>query len=409
MKLQQQVRIKILILSLCIFTFVSCVENDNPLPSPQRDPQKSRLLRSTPISHTSLRKLEGVYTVEQGKNSFGDHVIVKQIGDRIAIFCVKDTYFVFETGVVDSLAIFEGYWRFDLGTQQGYSTLEISSKFDSQKLDSNFVIKGRYNAAQPLQLRFSHALKDTTNSFLIFDHHGGYNGAGLPYSENSLNSIRYAQFEGANGIEIDVRLTADNIPILFHDADLTTNIINGEFAIGPITNYTLAQLRALCTLKDGSPIPTLQEALDVIFNETGYQVVWLDIKDAGTVQYVLPIEISFLNKVKAAGKNITAWAGLSTSDHVTAYLADSLHSQAPSLCELNPSDVENANCAAWGPRWTLGDLTTEAKPLRAEGRKVVYWTLDKPEFINPFLTHGGLDGLLTDHPGTVAYYYYIRN
>ena len=192
------------------------------------------------------------------------------------------------------------------------------------------------------------------------------------------------------------------------DDNLGTNSVNGEFAIGPIGNYTLAELRALCTLTDGEPIPTLQEALDVIFNETDYKAVWLDIKDAGTVQYVLPLEVNFINKVNIAGKDIIIWAGLPSTDHITAYLADSLHTQATSLCELQPSDVENADCVAWGPRWTVGDLVDQAKPLRKEGKKVIYWTLDKPEFINPFLSHGALDGLLTDHPGTVAYYYYIR-
>jgi glycerophosphoryl diester phosphodiesterase len=223
-----------------------------------------------------------------------------------------------------------------------------------------------------------------------------------------LNAIRYTQYAGANGIELDVRLTADNIPVLFHDASLGTNLVNGEFAVGPLSNYTLAELRALCTLKDGSPIPTLQEALDVIYNETVYQAVWLDIKDSSGVAPVLPIEIAFLEKVKLAGKIIAVWAGLPSSDHVTAYLNNPLHKQAPSLCELTPADVDNVDAAVWGPRWTVGDLVNQAKTVRKQGRKVIYWTVDKPEFINPFLDHGSLDGLLTDHPATVGYYYYSR-
>jgi glycerophosphoryl diester phosphodiesterase len=257
-------------------------------------------------------------------------------------------------------------------------------------------------------LHYKRPLKDTTNNFLIIDHHGGQNGAGFPYSENSLNSIRFAQFIGSNGIELDVKLTADNIPVLFHDDDLSTNLVNGEFAIGPIGNYTLAELRALCTLQDGEAIPTLQEALDLIYVETDYKVVWLDIKDAGTVHSVLPIQIDFMNKIKNAGKDIIIWAGLTSTEHIDNYLADPLHAQATSLCELEPGDVERGGCVAWGPRWTAGDRVSDAMPLRSEGKKVVYWTVDKPEFINPFLNHGNLDGLLTDHPGTVAFYYYIR-
>ncbi len=379
-----------------------------------RDSLKSRLLNSTSIPKQSLHLLEGVYSVEAGNAEFGNQMILKQTGDHISLFGANSRYLVFETGDVDTLAIFEGYWRFDVGTETGYATLDVAKTFDVKTIDTNLLIKGYYTGngtknINPLRLRFKRKLKDTTNNFLILDHHGGFNGAGFPYSENSLNSIRLAQYVGANGIEIDVKLTADNIPVLFHDDNLGTDLVNGEFAIGPIGNFTLAQLRALCTLKDGEQIPTLQEALDVIYNETEYKAVWLDIKDATTVPYVLPIEINFINKFKSAGRDVTIWAGLSSADHITAYMADSLHTKATSICELLPSDVENAGCIAWGPRWTAGDQVSSAQPLRAEGKKVIYWTVDKPEFINPFLNHGNLDGLLTDHPGTVAFYYYIRN
>ena len=397
-------------LALC---FAACSENDTPLPIPTVNPQNSRLAQATPIPRSALRTLEGVYTIEHGDAQFGSQLVLKRTGDHISLFTANSRYLVFETGYVDSLAVFEGYWRYDVGTLTGYATLDVGKDFDTRIKDTNFIIKGYYNPNGatnnvPLVLHYKRPLTDTTNNFLILDHHGGQNGAGFPYSENSLNSIRFAQFIGSNGIEIDVKLTADNIPILFHDNNLSTDLVNGEFAIGPIANYTLAELRALCTLTDGEPIPTLQEALDVIFNETDYKVIWLDIKDSGTVKYVLPLEINFINQAKAGGKDIIIWAGLPSEDHVTAYLADPLHSQATSLCELLPSDVERAECVAWGPRWTAGDQVDQAKPLRKEGKKVIYWTVDKPEFINPFLNHGNLDGLLTDHPATVAYYYYIR-
>ncbi|MFI5264056.1 MAG: glycerophosphodiester phosphodiesterase, partial [Candidatus Kapaibacterium sp.] len=261
---------KVFILFALTLALSSCTENDNPLPIPIRDSVKSRLLNSTAIPKSSLHALEGVYTVESGNSEFGDQMILKQTGDHISLFGSNSRYLVFETGFVDSLAIFEGYWRFDVGTETGYATVDISKTYAVKAIDSNVLLKGFYNGSgtktvNPLRLRFKRLLKDTTNNFLILDHHGGFNGAGFPYSENSLNSIQLAQYVGANGIEIDVKLTADNIPILFHDDNLGTDLVNGEFAIGPIGNYTLAELRALCTLKDGEQIPTLQEALDLIF------------------------------------------------------------------------------------------------------------------------------------------------
>jgi glycerophosphoryl diester phosphodiesterase len=393
-----------------------CVNNDILLPLPSSDPLNSRLTNSKPLPRSALRNLNGVYKVistsQRGHTLFGDRIAVKQVDKRISFFCSNQYYFSLQTGIVDSLAILEGFWRAELGTQQGRAVMSLRSDFASHSLDS-LVIDGTWTGDKPndtnrFTLQYLNPLADSNDHFLIVDHHGGSNGAGLPYAENSLNGIRYTQYAGANAIELDVQITADHIPVLFHDANLSTNLVNGEFAVGPLVNYKLSELRALCTLTDGSPIPTLQEALDVIDTETDYKAVWLDIKDSSGVAPTLPIEIAFLAKEKAAGRRIDVWAGLPSSDHITAYLNDPLHTQAPSLCELTPADVSNVNAAVWGPRWTVGDLVNQAKGMRSQGRKVIYWTLDKPEFIIPFIKAGALDGILTDHPATVGYYFYTR-
>ncbi len=405
---------KVLIIIVLCMTFCSCVDNNLPLPIPEWSENVDKLKNAVPIPEVLLHKLEGVYRVEQGKGLFGDQVVLRQFAHKITLACQTGTYFVFESGFVDSLAIFQGYWRFDLGTQTGLAELKVKKDFNAQTGDTSLVLSGSYYGNKgingtPFELKFIRKFKDTSNTFLILDHHGGRNEYGLPYSENSLGIIPIAEEIGANGIELDVRLTKDNVPILFHDDNLSTNLVNGEFAIGPVNNYTLAQLRALCTLKDGSPIPTLQEAFDVILSKTSYQSLWLDIKTPETVSYVLPLQIAFLKQAKLSGRAIECWVGLTSDEHITNYLADSLHTQAPSICELDPPDVERAGSVAWGPRWTEGSLTNEAIQIRTEGKRVIYWTLDKAEFIVPFINHGNLDGILTDHPALVSYNYYSRN
>jgi glycerophosphoryl diester phosphodiesterase len=48
----------------------------------------------------------------------------------------------------------------------------------------------------------------------------GHRGAAAYARENTLESLREARRRGASWVEIDVKLTADDVPILMHDASL---------------------------------------------------------------------------------------------------------------------------------------------------------------------------------------------
>ena len=48
----------------------------------------------------------------------------------------------------------------------------------------------------------------------------GHRGAAAYAPENTLESFREAKRRGATWVEIDVKLTADSVPILMHDASL---------------------------------------------------------------------------------------------------------------------------------------------------------------------------------------------
>ncbi|MCA6093315.1 glycerophosphodiester phosphodiesterase [Streptomyces sp. SCA3-4] len=78
---------------------------------------------------------------------------------------------------------------------------------------------------------------------------------GDPYvhRENTLPSIRSALWAGAGAVEIDVRLTADGVPVLLHDATLG-RLWGREVALSALT---AEQVRSLTHGR----VPTLQEAL----------------------------------------------------------------------------------------------------------------------------------------------------
>ena len=76
------------------------------------------------------------------------------------------------------------------------------------------------------------------------------------FPENSLKGFAYAIDHGIDGLEFDVHLTKDNVPVIMHDEkiDRTTD------GTGEIRSYTLKQLRQF-HLSDGETIPMLAELL----------------------------------------------------------------------------------------------------------------------------------------------------
>lgn len=103
---------------------------------------------------------------------------------------------------------------------------------------------------------------------------------GLP--EQSVPAIKEAIAQGADMVELDVRLTKDGVPMLMHDASLSTTT-NGS---GNIENKTYSEVKTLKMHPRGKSnypqvdgedirVPTLKEALEVC---KGKIYVNLDVK-----------------------------------------------------------------------------------------------------------------------------------
>lgn len=100
-----------------------------------------------------------------------------------------------------------------------------------------------------------------------------HRGASAAAPENTLAAFALAQAEGADGIELDVHLSADGWPVVIHDAHLERTT-TGQ---GLVTQYSLADLRAW-TAGEGEPIPTLDEVFAAFGPSLLYNV---EIKDWG--------------------------------------------------------------------------------------------------------------------------------
>ena len=97
---------------------------------------------------------------------------------------------------------------------------------------------------------------------------------GVPdtYPENTIPAFERAIELGADTIELDVRLTSDNVPVVFHYFYL--NEITP--ITGAIFNYTLEQLRDIEVINlhrsEKSKISTLAEVLDAVGGKIGLEI-----------------------------------------------------------------------------------------------------------------------------------------
>jgi glycerophosphoryl diester phosphodiesterase len=103
--------------------------------------------------------------------------------------------------------------------------------------------------------------------------------------ENTLAGVRKALDLAADAVEVDVRCTADGVPVLLHDetVDRTTN---GKGAISLMTFAEARRLDAGDGRFPGEPIPSLQEALVLA---RGRALLVLELKQAGVEEAVLDV------------------------------------------------------------------------------------------------------------------------
>lgn len=101
--------------------------------------------------------------------------------------------------------------------------------------------------------------------------HRGYSGK---FDENTMIAFKKAIEYNADGIETDVQLSKDGIPILIHDETLDRTT-NGN---GFVKDYKLSELKELKT-KNGQKIPTLQELLELV-SSSNLKILNLELKNS---------------------------------------------------------------------------------------------------------------------------------
>ncbi|MFC2130427.1 glycerophosphodiester phosphodiesterase [Bacteroidota bacterium] len=379
--------------------------------------ENSMLSSAIPLNDYVKQNIEGVYDISDGKTEFGTTFVLKSNGNYLSVFSGQNAvYMVLQGGIMDSGIVYEGYWRVATGSETGTIRLFILNNNGADSLVkgyqpekiiiTGYYIKGRAKNENSFSIKLTKPLASDKNFWIIGHRGGGRNSDRLQASENSVEMIMLAERLGANSIEIDVKLTKDKIPVLFHDENLSLRLINESYFIGSISNYTFAQLRTFCNLKYGGEIPSLEEALDTVLEKTNLKLVWLDIKSSGLIETVAKVQEKYMEKAELMGRDLEILIGLPTEEAIDEYLKFEGHEYAPAICELSLDDVRKTNAVIWAPRWSLGLQTSEIEQMHSEGRRAFVWTLDESRFIKIYMKDGIFEGILSNYPSIVAYEYY---
>jgi glycerophosphoryl diester phosphodiesterase len=112
----------------------------------------------------------------------------------------------------------------------------------------------------------------------------GHRGASAAMPENTLAAFALAAEQGADGVELDVRLAADGNVIVIHD-DSVDRTTNGH---GRVRDLSTTELQAL-DAREGQTIPTL----DDVFLAFGPSLLYnVELKDFGIADGGLAVAVA---------------------------------------------------------------------------------------------------------------------
>lgn len=368
--------------------------------------------------------LDGVYATDAAQTTvqrFGSVLSVRlNANGTLSMYATQGIHYILlEGGIRNDSAIYSGRWRSINSPATGTITLVIRPDEGGEELargaaSNKIILRCRVRQGngpeQALVLRWQAKLTDDLRNFHIIAHRGGgRNSERLGVSENSLPMLRLAPYLGATGVEIDVEVTKDGVPIVFHDPSFTPRTIQGSYIMGSVANYTYQQIRQHVRLVNGEPIPTLEEALHTIVTETPLELVWLDVKQSSVMTSVLESCIRAQTEAQMRKRNVEILVGIPTVPILQAYQQADVAGKdgVGLLCELDPQTARDINARVWAPRFTEGIQRAVAEQMRQEGRRVFVWTLDDQAFMSYYLREryrNGLlyTGVLTNYPTLLA-------
>ena len=206
--------------------------------------------------------------------------------------------------------------------------------------------------------------------------------------ENTIRAFRQAITDGAGGVELDVHMSSDGVPVVIHDRDVSRTT-NGQGNIDELNLGTIKGLNA----GGGEKVPTLTEVLHLVASKLK---LYVEVKQAGIAQTVIDVLEGYPN---------ADWL-IASFDLDTLRQARSISATA----ELWPISVtltdDILECAA-EVRATavslnsIGATAETVKRLADAGLGLAVWTVNDVAEAQRVRQLGAV-GLCTDVPATIV-------
>lgn len=219
----------------------------------------------------------------------------------------------------------------------------------------------------------------------VFVAHRGYASA---YPENTLIALAAAHHAGAQYVEVDIQLSSDLVPVLFHDRDL--HRLCGQS--GSIQDYTFAQLKEFnVTNADkfadkyaNNKITSLEEFVDYL-KENSELDAFIELKrsmidvfgEDVVIKKILPLFSGLKNKISFISYNHHILQTIeSQSDYTTGVVVDDWY--------------EYRMKSEWQPEWLFcaDDGLPDADAELALTSKIVIFEVGDVALANKLLSRG---------------------
>jgi glycerophosphoryl diester phosphodiesterase len=245
----------------------------------------------------------------------------------------------------------------------------------------------------------------------------GHRGAAAIAPENTLVSFERALLDGADGIEFDVRLARDGVPVVIHDSTLRrTALVRGR--VESASSAQLSELDAGTWFNLRYPararpeytrarIPTLARVFESL--RTGDALLYVELKCGPKDRVALAAEVVKLIRAHALTARVVVESfdlaaiveikRVDTGLRTAALFDRRLSRPAPSARKM----IEQAlRCQAEELALHHSLATLRAVQTAAEsGLETVVWTADNPAWVSRAITRG-VRAIITNDPSSLV-------
>jgi glycerophosphoryl diester phosphodiesterase len=230
----------------------------------------------------------------------------------------------------------------------------------------------------------------------------GHRGASASAPENTLAAFQLALDQGADGVELDVTLSADGVPVVIHD-DTVDRTTNGTGRVAALTLAQLKQLRAGYPAKfgdrfAGEHLPTLAEVFQALGPRT---LINVELKQDTSPDQVLAQRVLDVIHAQRMSQHVL----LSSFYYDNLRRAKVIDAMLPVGLLYDPSEPgrmaqawlsPGVRAEAHHPYHLLFNTVTRGW-YRARSLRVNVWTVNAQADLQR-LMRLGVDGIITDKP-----------